>query len=76
MICRVSLLEHRGYLHGFLAINGKVRGKISSVVWGRAYHKICNIRRTKSPNLNVSRLVLQLFLPNSMKPGVKSRMKM
>ena len=40
------------------------------------YRKICNIRRTKSPNLNVSRLVLQLSLPNPMKPGVKSRMKM
>ena len=40
------------------------------------YHKISNIRRTKSPNLNVSRLILQLSLPNTMKPGVKSRMKM
>ena len=40
------------------------------------YRKISNIRRTKSPNLTVSRLVLQLSLPNPMKPGVKSRMKM
>ena len=40
------------------------------------YRKISNISRNKSPNLNVPRLVLQLFLPNSMKPGVKSRMKM
>ena len=40
------------------------------------YRKISNIRRTKSPNLNVSRLFLQLSLPNPMKPGVKSRMKM
>ena len=40
------------------------------------YHKISNIRRTKSPNLNVSRPVLQLSLPNPMKPGLKSRMKM
>ena len=38
--------------------------------------KISNIRCTKSPNLNVSRLVLQLSLHNPMKPGVKSRMKM
>ena len=38
--------------------------------------KSSNIRRTKSPNLNVSRLVLQLSLSNPMKPGVKSRMKM
>ena len=42
----------------------------------RTYRNISNIRRTKSPNLNVSRLVLQLFLPNPMKPCVKSRMKM
>ena len=34
------------------------------------YRKISNIRRTKSPNLNVSRLTLQLSLPNPMKPGV------
>ena len=40
------------------------------------YHKVSNIRRIKSPNLNVSRLVVQLSLPNPMKPGVKSRMKM
>ena len=40
------------------------------------YRKIFNIRRTKSPNLSVSRLVLQLYLPNPMKPGVKPRMKM
>ena len=40
------------------------------------YRKISDIRRTKSQNLNVSRLVLQLSLPNPMKPGVKSRMKM
>ena len=40
------------------------------------YRKISNIRRTKSQNLNVSRLVLQLSLSNPMKPGVKSKMKM
>ena len=40
------------------------------------YRKISNIRRTKSPNLIVSRLVSQLFLLNPMNPGVKSRMKM
>ena len=34
------------------------------------------LRRTKSPNVNASRLVLQLSLPDPMKPGVKSRMKM
>ena len=32
--------------------------------------KFSNIRRTKSPNLNVSRLVVQLSLPKPMKPDV------
>ena len=40
------------------------------------HRKVSNIRRTKSQNLNDSRLVLQLSLPNRLKPGVKSRMKM
>ena len=40
------------------------------------YRKVCNIRGTKSQNLYVSRLILQLSLPNPLKPGVKLRMKM
>ena len=40
------------------------------------YRKLSNIRGTNSQNLNVSRLVLQLLLPNLLKPGVKKRMKM
>ena len=40
------------------------------------YRKISNIRPTESPNLNVFRLVLQLPLPNPMKQGVQSRMKL
>ena len=40
------------------------------------YRKISNMIRTKSPNLDVSRLVAQLSSPNPVKPGVKSRMKM
>ena len=40
------------------------------------YRQSSNISRTKFQNLNVSRLVLQLYLPNPLKPGVKSRMKM
>ena len=32
--------------------------------------------RTKSQNLHVSRLVLQSYLPNPLKPGAKSRMEM
>ena len=41
-----------------------------------AYRKTSNIRRIKSQDINVSCLVLQLSLPNLLKPGVKSRMKM
>ena len=41
-----------------------------------AYRKVSNIRRTKSPNLNVPRLVLQFYLPKLLMPGIKSRMKM
>ena len=40
------------------------------------YHPISSISHTKSQNLNVSRLILQLLLLNPLKPGVKSRMKM
>ena len=38
--------------------------------------KISNIRHTRSPNLDVSRLVVQLSSPNPMKPGIKSWIKM
>ena len=38
--------------------------------------KVSNIRRTKAQNLSVSRPVLQLPLPNLLKPRIKSRMKM
>ena len=40
------------------------------------YCKVSNISPTKSQNLNVSCLVLQLSLPNPLKLGVKSGMKM
>ena len=40
------------------------------------YRKTSCISRTKSQNLKVSYLVLQLSLLNPLKPGVKSRMKM
>ena len=36
------------------------------------YPQTCNRSRTKSQNLNVSRLVLQLSLLNPLKPGVQS----
>ena len=40
------------------------------------YRKLFDIRRSKSQNLHESRLVLQLSLPNPLKPGAKSRLKM
>ena len=41
-----------------------------------SYHKTSGISRTKSQNLNVSCVLLQLSLLNPLKPGVKLRMKM
>ena len=40
------------------------------------YRDTSNITPNKSQKINVSRLELQLFLPNPLKPGVKPRMKM
>ena len=45
-------------------------------ITGLTYRKVYNIRRTKSQNFNVSRLIMYLSLPDPLKPGVKSRMKM
>ena len=42
----------------------------------RRYCQIFSISCTKSQHLNISCLALQLSLPNPLKPGVKSRMKM
>ena len=41
-----------------------------------SYRKVSNIRHTQSQNLNDFHLVLQSSLPNPLKPGAKSRMKM
>ena len=40
------------------------------------YTQTFNIKHTKSQNLNVSHLILLLSLPNPLKPGVESKMKM
>ena len=40
------------------------------------YRKTSCISRNKSQNLNVSRIVLQLSLPNPLKAGVELSMKM
>ena len=44
--------------------------------WRLIYRKTSCISRIKFQNLNVSRLDLQLSLPNPLKAGVKSSMKM
>ena len=41
-----------------------------------AFRKTSSISRTKSQNLNVSRIILKLSSLNPLKPGVKLRMKM
>ena len=40
------------------------------------YRQVSNIGRIQSQHLKYSRTVLWLFLPNPLKPDVKSRMKM
>ena len=52
---------------------GKANGKWNVKLY--IFCKISNVRGTKSQNLDNSHLVLQLSLPNPLKPGVKSRMK-
>ena len=37
----------------------------------KEYRKLSHVRRTKFHNLYDFRLVLQLYLPNPLKPGVK-----
>ena len=49
------------------------RGKI---VVKQVYRQISNIRHNKFQNLNLSRLILLLSLPNPLKQGIKLRMKM
>ena len=49
--------------------NGQLQ--LQTKLQNRIYRKLPNIRRTKSQNLNDSRLVLHLSLPNLLKQGVK-----
>ena len=60
-----------------LYINSNHKLDIGSKFQVRAtYHQISDIIQTKSQNFRVSRLHLQMYLPNPLKPGFKSRMKM
>ena len=56
------------------AESGFVLHRVSTITL--TYRITSNIRRTESQNLNDSRVVLQLALPNPLKPGIKSIMKM
>ena len=53
-----------------------MQGARASAAMTSTYRQVSNIRRTKSQHLKDSRTVLQLSLPNPLKPDVKSRMKM
>ena len=62
--------HHIYYVWYFIYMTGLVVNYdiSNAVLLERLYHKTSNIRHIKSPNFNVSRLVLQLSLPNPMKP--------
>ena len=53
-----------------------LKSEILEINLETSYSKISTTNRNKSQNLNDSRLVWQLSLPNPLNPGVKSRMKM
>ena len=59
-------------------MSGDNKYEIHGVLWtfNYTYRQVSNIRRTKSQHFKDSRTVLQLSLPNPLKPDVKSRMKM
>ena len=67
-----NVFKHKNIYH-VLHKNSTCTGLI---FWKYMYRKVSNIWRTKSQNLNDSHLVLKSSLPNPLKPGVKSRMKM
>ena len=48
----------------------------SAQFYKRSYHQTSNISCTKFRNLKVVRFVLQMYLPNRLKHGVKLRIKM
>ena len=49
---------------------------VLGVIQDNAYRKVSNISGTKCQNLNDSRLVLQLPVPNPLKPSIKSIIQM
>ena len=71
-----SMEDHAPILPTVIPVSVLLAGKAVDALVVCIYRKVSNIRRTKSQNLNDSCLVLQLSLPNRLKPGVKSIMKM
>ena len=51
-------------------------GRTERYAYGSNYRQTSNLSGNKFQNWNFSHLILQLSLPNPLKPGVKSRMKM
>ena len=70
----IAIIGHSFVICGVMKLEKISQVRLVHIIY-KDYRKISNISRTKSPNLDVFRLVLQLSLPNPMKPGVKSRMK-
>ena len=68
--CFHQILSNKWLIH-----EGWVMHIVSKLHHQLTYHQTSNIRPTKSQNLNVSRLVFKLFLPNPLKPDAKSRME-
>ena len=68
VILRLQLLTFKHTNHLFLS---PLTFKLFLTLVTFKYRDISNIRRTKSQNLNDSRLVLHLSLSNLLKPGVK-----
>ena len=71
--CRQILLYFTYKKHDFTWLNLKKK-KIGSMYCIITVKSLIWVF-TKSPDINDSRLILQLSLPNPLKPGVKSRMK-
>ena len=80
--CHIDLwYELRSCFHQILSNKwlwiheGWVMHIVSKLHHQLTYHQTSNISPTKSQNLNVSRLVFKLSLPNPLKPDAKSRME-
>ena len=78
MIITVGSRNYMIYMHDPISHNIAYNMTVVKSKAEHTHHQIFNISHTKSQNLNVCRYhyVLQLFLPDTLNPGVKSRMNM